>query len=173
MQKKHCGSILRALFQGRNFLLGEFPMPQFPKLYQTSLYMTISRNVSKGWESKDNPRCFLSTLESLSLPDQLLVSNSTGQCLGSITDQKFIAKQTFRTWGKVENHWPKNYSEKKRKKTVEDLPSVLFSIQVLLGSEQAFVPWKFTSSLKKIPCCHGNSIPSWWILLEGGGHWQE
>lgn len=52
-----------------------------------------------------------------------------------------------------------------KKKTVEDLPSVLFSIQVLLGSEQAFVPWKFTSSLKKkslvameIPSLHDESF---------------
>lgn len=79
----------------------------------------------------------------------LLTSNPTGQRLESVTDHKFMAKQTFRAWGKMENNWQKNYSGKKQ--TVEDLPSVLFSIQVLLGSEQAFVPWKFTTSLKKNP----------------------
>lgn len=43
----------------------------------------------------------------------LLTSNPTGQRLESVTDHKFMAKQTFRAWGKVENSWQKNYSGKK------------------------------------------------------------
>lgn len=43
----------------------------------------------------------------------LLTSNPTGQHLESVTDHKFMAKQTFRAWGKVENNWQKNYSGKK------------------------------------------------------------
>lgn len=67
---------------------------------------------------------------------EVLTSSPTEQSLESVTDHKFIVKQTFRTWEKL----AKNDSAK----AVENLPSVLFSIQVLLGSEQAFVSWKFT-----------------------------
>lgn len=78
----------------------------------------------------------------------LLTSNSTEQCLGSIRNSlqsKHLGhEKKWRITGK-------KIILKKKKKTVEDLPSVLFSIQVLLGSEQAFVPWKFTSFLKKNP----------------------
>lgn len=78
----------------------------------------------------------------------LLTSNPTGQRLESVTDHKFMQSKHSGHGGKWRITGKKIILEKK---TVEDLPSVLFSIQVLLGSEQAFVPWKFTSSLKKNP----------------------
>lgn len=172
-------SIPKRHFQDRDFLLGEFPVSQFPKLYKISFCMTILRNVSEGWGSKENLDVFRAAWSpcpfqiscSWEQAMVLLTSNPTGQRLESVTDHKFMAKQTFRAWGKVENNWQKNYSGKKKLQRIYHLfcfPSRYFwALNKLLCLGNSPVLWK------KIPCCYGNTIPSRWILLEGGGHWQD